>query len=225
MWRRDTLAYVERDLTDEGGGFYSAEDADSIPPEEAHAATRTRWRARSTSGATRRLPSCSAAMRTSSASRFGVLPDGNAPFDPQDEFVGKNLLYAARGIDEVMSATAKSREEVEAALARARAALFERALDAPAPASRRQGADRVERADDCRVRTRRTNGVGASFLRTVRRRRTSRSPPGRAVSSGAPLERGHADAAATLSRGRCGCRGLRRRLRLSRLRPARAVPG
>src|SRR6476619_5041223 len=33
----DTLAYVERDLTDEGGGFYSAEDADSVPPEEAHA--------------------------------------------------------------------------------------------------------------------------------------------------------------------------------------------
>ena len=46
--------------------------------------------------------------------RFGVLPDGNAPFDPQNEFVHKNLLYTARGIDEVMSATAKSREEVEA---------------------------------------------------------------------------------------------------------------
>src|SRR5204863_5235377 len=32
----DTLAYVERDLSDELGGFYSAEDADSIPPESAH---------------------------------------------------------------------------------------------------------------------------------------------------------------------------------------------
>src|SRR5687767_2355208 len=29
----DTLAYVRRDLTDAEGGFYSAEDADSIPPE------------------------------------------------------------------------------------------------------------------------------------------------------------------------------------------------
>src|SRR5262245_36124556 len=30
----DTLDYVQRDLTDEAGGFYSAEDADSVPPEQ-----------------------------------------------------------------------------------------------------------------------------------------------------------------------------------------------
>src|SRR5687767_10505752 len=29
----DTLQYVRRDMTDAGGGFYSAEDADSVPPE------------------------------------------------------------------------------------------------------------------------------------------------------------------------------------------------
>ena len=28
----DTLAYVQREMTDSHGGFYSAEDADSIPP-------------------------------------------------------------------------------------------------------------------------------------------------------------------------------------------------
>src|SRR5262245_57039586 len=33
----DTLEYVRRDLTDSEGGFYSAEDADSMPPEEADA--------------------------------------------------------------------------------------------------------------------------------------------------------------------------------------------
>src|SRR3954470_18649932 len=31
----DTLAYVAREMTDALGGFYSAEDADSIPPEQA----------------------------------------------------------------------------------------------------------------------------------------------------------------------------------------------
>src|SRR3990170_1992087 len=31
----DTLEYVGRDLTDGEGGFQSAEDADSVPPEEA----------------------------------------------------------------------------------------------------------------------------------------------------------------------------------------------
>ncbi len=34
----DTLVYVMRDLTDPEGGFYSAEDADSVPPEQAGAA-------------------------------------------------------------------------------------------------------------------------------------------------------------------------------------------
>ena len=32
----DTLAYVRRELTHPEGGFYSAEDADSVPPEHAH---------------------------------------------------------------------------------------------------------------------------------------------------------------------------------------------
>ena len=31
----DTLDYVRRDLTSPGGGFFSAEDADSVPPEHA----------------------------------------------------------------------------------------------------------------------------------------------------------------------------------------------
>ena len=31
----DTLTYVRRDLLDPAGGFYSAEDADSVPPEQA----------------------------------------------------------------------------------------------------------------------------------------------------------------------------------------------
>src|SRR5262245_38867153 len=31
----DTLTYVVRDMTDARGGFYSAEDADSVPPEQA----------------------------------------------------------------------------------------------------------------------------------------------------------------------------------------------
>src|SRR3954471_14087304 len=31
----DTLLYVRREMTDAGGGFFSAEDADSVPPEHA----------------------------------------------------------------------------------------------------------------------------------------------------------------------------------------------
>jgi hypothetical protein len=148
----DTLAYVERDLKDEGGGFYSAEDADSIPPDDdrrggpsasAEASADKSgppgtdkphkmegafyiWRDEEI---TELLGSDADIFRI----RYGVLPDGNAPFDPQNEFVGKNLLYTARGIDEVMSATAKSRDEVEAALARSRARLLERRSTRPRP--------------------------------------------------------------------------------------------
>ena len=129
----DTLAYVARDLTDEHGGFYSAEDADSIPPEDAKAPSPHKmegafyiWRDEEIVEA---LGHDADVFRI----RFGVLPDGNAPFDPQNEFVHKNLLYTARSLDEIVSATAKPRGEVEAALARSRATLLERRSTRPRP--------------------------------------------------------------------------------------------
>ena len=129
----DTLTYVARDLTDEGGGFFSAEDADSVPPESADDRASHKmegafyiWRDEEIAEV---LGEDAEIFRI----RYGVLPDGNAPFDPQNEFVHKNLLYTARGIDEVMSATATSREDVEAALARARQKLFERRSTRPRP--------------------------------------------------------------------------------------------
>src|SRR5262245_39173845 len=139
----DTLAYVQRDLTDEAGGFYSAEDADSVPPEQsgaAHQGSRG-----GPSGPPHKIEGAFYIWRDEEIGetlgddaevfriRYGILPDGNAPFDPQNEFVHKNLLYTARGIDEVMSATAKSRAEVEAALARARVKLQERRSSRPRP--------------------------------------------------------------------------------------------
>ncbi len=33
--------------------------------------------------------------------RFGVEPNGNAPSDPQQEFVGKNLLYVAQSVEDL----------------------------------------------------------------------------------------------------------------------------
>jgi uncharacterized protein YyaL (SSP411 family) len=56
--------------------------------------------------------------------RYGVLPDGNAPFDPQQEFTHKNLLYTASSIEAVAARTGRPQQEVEAALERARGMLF-----------------------------------------------------------------------------------------------------
>jgi len=129
----DSLAYVARDLADEQGGFYSAEDADSVPPEHAKAAAPHKMEGAFYIWRDDEIRELLGEDAESFRIRFGILPDGNAPFDPQEEFVGKNLLYTARSIDEIVSATAKSREEIDAALARARVKLLERRSARPRP--------------------------------------------------------------------------------------------
>jgi uncharacterized protein YyaL (SSP411 family) len=129
----DTLQYVARQMTDAGGGFYSAEDADSVPPEQAadEAPHKSEgafylWRADEVD-----------ALLGGDASlvklRFGIEPDGNAPQDPQQEFTGKNLLYVAKSIEEIAAAVDRSAEDVEAAIKAARVRLFEAQLGRPRP--------------------------------------------------------------------------------------------
>jgi uncharacterized protein YyaL (SSP411 family) len=116
----DTLAYVRRDLTHPEGGFYSAEDADSLPPEGgAHKSEGAFYIWRDDEiGQT--LADDADFFRL----RYGILPDGNAPFDPQNEFTHKNLLYTARSIEEIAQMTGRSVADVETALGRARAQLL-----------------------------------------------------------------------------------------------------
>ncbi|HEX7087673.1 MAG TPA: thioredoxin domain-containing protein [Vicinamibacterales bacterium] len=131
----DTLRYVAREMTHPGGGFYSAEDADSVPPEAAQAGSGQphkvegafyTWRAQEL----RDLLGDDYAVF---AARYGIEEQGNAPFDPQGEFTGKNLLYTARSLDEVASQTERTRDEVDEALARARMTLFRSRLERPRP--------------------------------------------------------------------------------------------
>jgi uncharacterized protein YyaL (SSP411 family) len=65
--------------------------------------------------------------------RYGILPDGNAPADPQGEFTHKNLLYTARSLDQVASMTGRSEEEVSRALEKARGLLVARRSVRPRP--------------------------------------------------------------------------------------------
>jgi uncharacterized protein YyaL (SSP411 family) len=129
----DTLDYVRRDLTDALGGFYSAEDADSIPPERAH-----ETRPHKTEGAfyiwgddeiSQVLGEDAPPFRL----RFGVLPGGNAPFDPQQEFVNKNLLYIAQPVSEIADRLGVPVEGVIQALDRGRQKLFEARSVRPRP--------------------------------------------------------------------------------------------
>jgi uncharacterized protein YyaL (SSP411 family) len=126
----DTLLYVLREMTDADGGFYSAEDADSVPPETPGARKMEGafylWRADEIDALLG--DDAPIVMR-----RFGIEPTGNAPHDPQQEFTGKNLLYVARSIDDIAKDTAKAPAEIVDVLNRARLRMFEERLGRPRP--------------------------------------------------------------------------------------------
>jgi hypothetical protein len=120
----DTLRYVAAEMTAPGGGFYSAEDADSLPPEHAGDPA-----ARKSEGAfylwtAEEVESLLGGDAALARSRFGLAPEGNAPFDPHGEFSGKNLLYLASSIGTLASAHGLEEREVEARLAKARAVMY-----------------------------------------------------------------------------------------------------
>jgi len=130
---QDTLEYVRREMTSPDGGFYSAEDADSLPPEEsANPAAHKKegafylWTQHELED---RLKEDFEPFRH----RFGIREDGNAPEDPHGEFTGKNLLYVSSSLEEVAARTGKTRDEVDASLHRARRTLFETRLSRPRP--------------------------------------------------------------------------------------------
>jgi uncharacterized protein YyaL (SSP411 family) len=129
----DTLLYVLREMTDKGGGFYSAEDADSVPPEDVGGARPHKkegafylWRADE-------IDALLGEDATIVKLRFGIEPDGNAPHDPQQEFTGKNLLYVARSVDEIAQQTGKRPEDVVEILNRTRLRMFQERLGRPRP--------------------------------------------------------------------------------------------
>jgi uncharacterized protein YyaL (SSP411 family) len=129
----DTLAYVQRDLTHPEGGFYSAEDADSVPPEHVHEAAPHKSEGAFYIWPHREIHTALGEDADLFCLRYGVLPDGNAPSDPQGEFAHKNLLYTARSIEDIASHTGRHAAAVDAALERARAVLLSRRNRRPRP--------------------------------------------------------------------------------------------
>ena len=129
----DTLQYVLQQMTDEDGGFYSAEDADSVPPEDAGAVGAHKkegayylWRAGEIDAL---LGEDAPIVRQ----RFGIEAHGNAPQDPQQEFVGKNLLYVARPVEGIAADAGRTPAEVEGILGRARRRMFDERFGRPHP--------------------------------------------------------------------------------------------
>jgi uncharacterized protein YyaL (SSP411 family) len=129
----DTLEYVMREMTNGEGGFFSAEDADSVPPEQALNSNPHKTEGAFYLWTETELQTLLRDDFDVFRYRFGIRPDGNAPEDPHGEFTGRNLLYVASSIEEVAERTGKSRDEVNASLQRSRMELFQARLARPRP--------------------------------------------------------------------------------------------
>jgi uncharacterized protein YyaL (SSP411 family) len=132
---RDILDYVRRDMTSPGGGFYSAEDADS-PVVAGIDDPRHR---KSAEGAfyvwtNREIDDALGENARVFSFHYGVEEKGNAPAgaDPHGEFVGKNILIERHSIAEtarfrstgVPPIDDKDEEVVRRLLAQSRQKLF-----------------------------------------------------------------------------------------------------
>jgi uncharacterized protein YyaL (SSP411 family) len=119
---RDVLNYVQRDMTDANGGFFSAEDADSAPdstaPDHKVEGAFYLWR----------LPEVEALLGKEAATIFSAYYDiregGNALADPQGEFGDGCILYVANDAAEMAKKSGKRVDEIEQVLREGRQKLF-----------------------------------------------------------------------------------------------------
>jgi hypothetical protein len=114
---RRIFDYVLRDMTEAGGAFYSAEDADSAAdasqPNVKGEGAFYIWSAQEIR-----------ALVEAPASewffhRYGVMEDGNVSNDPHGEFTGRNILYQANEREDTALHFDRPVEEIRAALDRA----------------------------------------------------------------------------------------------------------
>jgi uncharacterized protein YyaL (SSP411 family) len=117
----DTLGYVLRDMRSPEGGFYSAEDADSLAPDGSGEKREGAFYVWSDEEIGSLLGDDAEFVRK----RFGIEPGGNAPQDPQQEFTNQNLLYTAQSIEDIAARTGQTPERVMNAIGRSRQVLFE----------------------------------------------------------------------------------------------------
>lgn len=134
---RDVFEYVLRDLAHPAGGFYSAEDADSLPPETAESA---KWEIASNKKAAAHAVEGAFYVWTRAeiaeilredaplfSAHYGVAENGNVPpeLDPQGELRGKNVLMQRQSIAQTAKAQGvdivEANDRVLAALEKLRA--------------------------------------------------------------------------------------------------------
>ena len=129
----DTLEYVRRDMTSPEGAFYSAEDADSVPPESIETGGRAKAEGAFYLWTDAEVDALLGADAEVAKRRLGIEAGGNAPQDPMGEFRGKNIPYLQQQVGEIAKLTGRTAEDVAAALGKARRTLFEARAVRPRP--------------------------------------------------------------------------------------------
>jgi len=128
---RDVLDYVRRDTTAQSGGFFSAEDADSLfergKPERGEGVFYI-W-------TKKEIATALGPAAEIFGFHYGVETDGNAPpgSDPHGEFRGRNILIERHSLGETAKHFAKEETEMRAALAASRATLLALRAKRPRP--------------------------------------------------------------------------------------------
>ncbi|NTW48416.1 MAG: thioredoxin domain-containing protein [Chlorobiales bacterium] len=127
---RDIFNYVLCDMTDKHGGFYSAEDADSLPSPESTEKTEGGFYVWTTQ-------EIDSALGREHAEIFSYIydlkPGGNAAYDPHGEFAGKNILTVRATLHDAAKKFGKSELEVETILRKSTETLFDIRLKRPRP--------------------------------------------------------------------------------------------
>ena len=126
---RDILSYVSRDMTAPTGGFYSAEDADSLfkagSPEHGEGVFYIWEKAE--------IDRVVGTGATLFNYIYGVRAEGNAPSDPHEEFVNQNILIKRHPIADAAKKFELSEQAVVTRLDAARKRLLEARNDRPRP--------------------------------------------------------------------------------------------
>ena len=139
----ETIEYVLRDMTHPEGGFYSAEDADSFPPNSDHMETdhtgesgKTKEKAEGAFYAWKYKEIetlLTGEMGEFFAYRYGLSPKGNVEYDPFNEFKGENILWMAHTLNETAKKFKKPLKEVEQQLTDGKKILFDVRKKRPRP--------------------------------------------------------------------------------------------
>jgi uncharacterized protein YyaL (SSP411 family) len=118
----DIINYVLCDMRSPEGGFYSAEDADSLA---THGSGQKQegafylWSAKEICDTLDNEE-----LRAIFSFTYGIRSEGNALYDPHGEFTGKNILMQQVTIEETAEKFGKNAEDIRSALDNARTQLY-----------------------------------------------------------------------------------------------------